>query len=196
MKARIFIHLLLLILIPLFANAGSTESSKNSCLLSAQIGINAYTATEDPIERFPHSGIGMEFGLGDHFGIGGSVFYSKWSDYLRQYGGKYSFQVFRPSLDFIYHFTLSKESEKNVDLFSGASLAYNFTRVENELGNEYQGDLSSHISVSPFIGCHFSLFEKASGIFKKIFFSVKCYWTINGDFSGLYGMAGLTLAIK
>lgn len=192
-----FIISFYLIITPtLFAGTDSAESVKNSCSLFAQIGLNRYTATEDPFDRFPNSGLGVEFGLGNHFALGSSVFYSKWSDYLGRYGGKYSFQVVKPALDLIYHFTSLNKSEKKVDFFSGASLAYNFIRIENVLNNEYDGDLSSHLGISPFIGSHFYLFGKAPGVFKKIAIFMKLYWTLNGDFSGLYGMAGISLKIN
>ena len=193
MKTGITILSLFILLIPLFTGIGSADSNKNSWVLFVQTGINAHTATENPFERFPSMVLGFEAGLGGRLGIGGSLLYTKWSDYLGLFCGKFSFHTFRPSLDLSYHFFVTEQN--TIDLFGGTSLAYNLIRTVNELDNQCQGGPKNHLNVSLFLGSRFFLFSKAQGILKKIAVSLKLSWILNGDFSGLYALAGLALAI-
>ena len=194
MKTKILSFLLILTLFPLFISPDSIKNDHGSKFLFAQVGLNSYTGTDDPFDRFPYLGFGFEICVKDRFGVGGSIFYGKWSDYLGMYCGKFTFQVVRPSLDLTYHFNL--KDFKKVELFGGANFGYNFIRVDNELNNECDSDLKNQVSISPFVGCHLYFFEKASSFLKRMAISLKLFWTVNGDFSGIYGMAGISCRLK
>ena len=194
MKTKIFYFLVIPTLFPLFICSDSQNDENFSSFFSVQVGLNPYTATKDPFDRSPYLGLGYETLLSDKIGVGGSIFYGKWSDYLGMFCGKFTFKVVRPSLDLIYHFNL--KNLKNADLFGGASVAYNFVTIDNELGNECDEELKNHLSVSPFAGVRFYLFKKGSDLLKRIAISAKVFWTVNGEFSGVYGVAGISFGIK
>ena len=120
--------------------------------------------------------------------------FDKWSDYLGMFGGKWTFLVFKPSLDITYHFNVKKI--EGLNLFTGASLGYSIVSVSNELGNDYTGDLQSEPHIAPFLGTHLYFWENLPGFFNNLLVTFKVYWSVAGDFSGVYGGVGITYRIK
>jgi len=120
--------------------------------------------------------------------------FDKWSDYLGMFGGKWTFRVFKPSLDIIYH--LNVEKMKGLGLFGGASLGYSLLSISNDLGNEYMGELKSEPHFAPFLGLRLYLWEDQPGFFNKLMITSKVYWSVTGDFSGVSGAIGITYRIK
>lgn len=179
---------------------GSTLSrpkkfSRGSMSVTGQIGIHSYVATDDPFNTMPVPlGVSYEVVIADNLGIGGTVMFDKWCDYLGIFGGKYTFRVFKPSLDITYHFDLTKM--KGLSPHIGASLGYSILSVSNELGNEYIGELQSELYLAPFLGLHLYFWENLSGFFNRFLVTSRVYWSVTGDFSGLYGAVGITYKIK
>ena len=177
------------------ASPQDRKFSKGSIFLTGQIGVNSYAATDDPFDSMPFPlGAGCEFSLSDKIGIGGTIMFDKWSDYLGCYCGKFTFRVFKPSLDFIYHFDMEKV--RGLDLFIGASLGYSILSVRNELGNENISDLGSELHMAPFLGTHFYFWENASGFLSRFLMTLKVSLSAIGDFSGIYFTVGMTYKIK
>ena len=169
--------------------------SKGSMYVTGQIGINSYVATDDPFNTMPFPlGASYEVALTDNIGIGSTVMFDKWSDYLGMFGGKWTFLVFKPSLDITYHFNINKI--KGLNLFTGASLGYSILSVSNELGSDYMGELKSEPHFAPFLGLHLYFWENSPGFFNKLMITSKVYWSVAGDFSGVSGAVGITYKIK
>ena len=152
---RMALCVLVLALSPAFASGKEKPFSKGSVWISGQAGLNTLVRPADdfadPFDAMPFPvGAGFEFFLTDNIGIGGSIMYDKWSDYLGIYGGTWTFRLFKPALDIVYHFRTEKMGVLN--LFTGASLGYSLVSVGNDLGNVYQGRMKSEPHVAPFIG--------------------------------------------
>jgi len=139
-------------------------------------------------------GASYEVALTDNIGIGSTVMFDKWSDYLGMFGGKWTFRVFKPSLDITYHFYVNKM--KGLNIFTGASLGYSILSVSNELGSDYMGELKSEPHFAPFLGLHLYFWENSPGFFNKLLVTSKVYWSVTGDFSGVSGAVGITYKIK
>jgi len=169
--------------------------SKGSMYVTGQVGFDSYVATDEPFNALPFPlGVSYEFALTDNIGIGGTVMLDKWSDYLGMFGGKWTFRVFKPSLDITYH--LNVEKMKGLSLFCGASLGYSLLSVSNELGGDYTGELKSEPHLAPFLGLHLYFWENAPGFFGNLLVTSKIYWSVTGDFSGVSGAIGITYKIK
>lgn len=171
------------------------KSSKGSMYVTGQIGINSYVATADSFDSMPFPiGASYEFFISDKIGIGSTVMFDKWCDYLGCFCGKFTFRVIKPSLDLTYHF--NTEKIEGLDFFAGANVGYSILSISNELGNDYVGDLQSEPHIAPFLGTRLYFWEDLSGFFEKILVTLKVYWSVTGDFSGIYGTAGITYKIK
>ena len=169
--------------------------AKGSMYVTGQIGINSYVATDDPFNTMPFPlGASYEIALTDNIGIGSTVMFDKWSDYLGIFGGKWTFRVFKPSFDITYHFYANKM--KGLNLFTGASLGYSILSVSNELGSDYRGELKSEPHFAPFLGLHLYFLGNLPGFFNNLFVTSKVYWSVTGDFSGVSGSVGITYKIK
>jgi len=171
------------------------QFAKGSMYVTGQIGINSYVVTDDPFNTMPFPlGASYEVALTDNIGIGSTVIFDKWSDYLGMFGGKWTFRVFKPSLDITYHFNINKM--KGLNLFAGASLGYSILSVSNELGSDYMGELKSEPHFAPFLGLHLYFWENGPGFFDNLLVTSKVYWSVTGDFSGVTGAIGITYRIK
>jgi len=171
------------------------QFAKGSMYVTGQIGINSYVVTDDPFNTMPFPlGASYEVALTDNIGIGSTVIFDKWSDYLGMFGGKWTFRVFKPSLDITYHFNVNKM--RGLNLFAGASLGYSILSVSNELGSDYMGELKSEPHFAPFLGLHLYFWENGPGFFDNLLVTSKVYWSVTGDFSGVTGAIGITYRIK
>lgn len=180
---------------PVSASGRAKKSSKSSMYVTGQIGINSYVATADPFDSMPFPiGASYEFFISDNMGIGSTVIFDKWCDYLGCFCGKFTFRVIKPSLDLTYHF--NTEKIEGLDFFAGANVGYSILSISNELGNDYVGDLQSEPHIAPFLGTRLYFWEDLSGFLEKILVTFKVYWSVTGDFSGIYGTAGITYKIK
>ncbi len=169
--------------------------ARGSMYVTGQIGINSYVATDDPFNAMPLPlGASYEVALTDNIGIGSTVMFDKWSDYLGMFGGKWTFQVFKPSLDITFHFNVNKM--KGLNIFTGASLGYSILSVSNELGSDYIGELKSEPHFAPFLGLHLYFWENSPGFFNNLLVTSKVYWSVTGDFSGVSAAVGITYKIK
>jgi hypothetical protein len=176
------------------ASYGEEKISMGSMFASGQIGFNSYVATDDPFDSLPFPmGASYEFLITNNVGIGASLMLDKWCDYLGIFGGKYTFWVFKPSLDIAYHFNLNEV--KGLNLFTGANLGYSLLSVSNELGNPYDGVLKNEPYIAPFLGAHFYFWE-GSSFLNRFLVTLKVCWSVTGDFSGVYGTVGITYWIK
>jgi hypothetical protein len=180
---------------PVSASIGAKKLSKGSMCVTGQISTNSYVATADPFDSMPFPiGGSYELFITDNIGIGSTIMFDKWCDYLGCFCGKFTFRVIKPSLDVTYHF--KTERIEGLDFFAGANLGYSVLSVSNELGNDYIGNLQSEPHIAPFLGTHLYFWENLTGFFDKILITLKIYWSAAGDFSGLYGTAGITYKIK
>ena len=169
--------------------------AKGSMYVNGQVGTNSYVATDEPFNAMPFPlGASYEFALTDNIGIGGTLMFDKWSDYLGMFGGKWTFRVFKPSFDITYHFYANKM--KGLNLFTGASLGYSLLSVSHELGSDYTGELRSEPHFAPFLGLHFYFWENLPGFFNNLVVTSKVYWSVAGDFSGVSVAIGITYKIK
>jgi hypothetical protein len=184
-----------LVLNSLSAFSQTKMFSKGSMFLTGQIESKSYVATATPFDSMPFPiGLNYEFLISDNIGIGSTFIYDKWCDYLGIFGGKFSFHIFKPSLDISFHFRIDKL--KGLDFFSGANLGYTFLSVSNELGNDYPGDLKSESYFAPFFGTHIYFSDDPSGFLGRFFVTLKVYWSVTGNYSGINGAVGLTYRIK
>lgn len=167
--------------------------------LTGQFGLNTMVRTADPFAEpfdtmpFPF-GASFELMLTDHIGLGGTIMYDQWSDYLGMFGGKWTFRLFRPSIDWAYHFGPGKM--RGLDIFAGAQLGYTFVAVSNMIGNNYDGRLKSEVHLAPFIGAHLNLWPNNRGVLGRLSVTFKAAYSATGHFSDVYGMAGLTYRLK
>lgn len=169
--------------------------AKGSIYVNGQVGFGSYVATDEPFNTMPFLlGASYEFALTDNIGIGGTLMFDKWSDYLGMFSGKWTFRVVKPSFDITYHFYVNRI--EGLNLFTGASLGYSLLSVSNELGNEYTGELKSEPHFAPFLGLHLYFWENHPGFFKNLLITSKLYWSVTGDFSGVSGTIGITCKIK
>lgn len=180
---------------PVSASPQDTKFSKGSVFLTGQIGLNSLAATDDPFEQmqFP-LGASFEFSLTDNIGVGGTIMYDKWSDYLGCFCGKYTFKVYKPSLDLIYHLNVGEA--QGLDFFTGINLGYTFVSISNELGNENISGLKDEIHAAPLMGAHFYFWENASSFLNRVMITAKVAWSATGDFSGIFGLIGITFKLK
>ncbi len=168
---------------------------KGSMYVTGQLGFNSYVATDEPFNALPFPfGASYEVALTDNIGIGGTIMFDKWSDYLGIFGGKWTFRLFKPSLDISYHFNLNRM--RGLNLFAGASLGYSLLSVSNELGSDYDGELESELHFAPFLGLHLYFWENLPGFLKNLLVTSAVYWSVTGDFSGVTGVVGITYRMK
>lgn len=169
--------------------------SIGSMYMTGQVGMNSYVATDEPFDALPFPlGASFEVFITDNIGIGSTIMFDKWCDYLGIFGGRFTFLLFKPSFDITYHFDLKKI--KGLNLFTGASLGYSILSVSNNLGNDYVGNLKSEPHFAPYLGVHFYFWEKLSGFFDNLSVTLKVYWSVIGDFSGVSGAAGISYRIQ
>jgi hypothetical protein len=173
--------------------------SKHSTFLTAQVGLNTLVRTADPFAEpfntlpFPF-GAGLEVMVTGHLGVGGTLMYDQWSDYLGMLGGKWTFRLFRPSLDCAYH--LAKQTDRGLDLFMGAQLGYTFISINNNLGNDYDGSLGGAVHLAPFVGLRLDPWPNSGGVLGRLSVIFRAAYSLTGRFSGVYGMGGLTCRLK
>lgn len=179
---------------PASAAVQSEKFSDGSMYVTAQIGLKSYVATAEPFESFPFPiGGSFELMISDNLGLGMTIMYDKWCDYLGCYCGKFTFRVIKPSLGLAYHF--DTPDIEGMNFFAGANLGYSILSVSNELGNDYWGDLKSEPHIEPFLGTHLYFWENLSGFFSRFLVTLKVSWSVTGDFSGINGTIGLTYMI-
>lgn len=177
------------------ASPQDSKFSKGSVFFTGQIGLNSLAATEDPIDTWPLPlGASFEFSLSNHIGIGGTFMYDEWSDYLRCFCGKYTFKVYKPSLDLIYHLNIGEA--QGLDFFTGVNLGYSYVSVTNEMGNEDISGLKDEAHVAPLLGAHFYFWENASSFLNRVMITAKAGWSVTGDFSGIFGSLGITFKLR
>ncbi len=162
--------------------------------LGVDMGLGAHTASERPFNAFPLIEVGFHHAFSGAWALGGTLAFTKWSDYLNMYGGKYTFYCLRPAIGLTYFFPAILSSI--VTPLAGIAIGYNFYRIKNELGNPYPGDLQDHVFFTPHLGANFSPWRKVRGFAKNIFLSVRLDWDVSGDFSGVHGALGLGVKIK
>jgi hypothetical protein len=193
------LSLLVFALNPVQATEEIWPSSKGAMFLTGQVGLNTMVRTADrfadPFDTmlFPF-GAGFEAMLTDNLGVGGTMMYDQWSDYLGMYGGKWTFRLFRPSFDLAYHF--APEKIRGLDFFGGVQLGYTFVSVSNMLGNSYDGSLKSEAHLAPFVGMNLNFWPNSRGFLGRLSVTFKASYSVTGRFSGFYGATGLTYRLK
>ncbi len=182
-----------------WASDGARPFPKGSMFLTGQVGLNTMVRTADlfaePFEKLPFPlGLGLEVMLTDKIGVGGTVMYDQWSDYLGMFGGKWTFRLFRPSVDLAYHF--GSDKVRSLDFFAGAQLGYTFVAVSNMLGNKYDGSLKNEMHLAPFAGIRFNFWPNSPGFLGRLSVTFKVAYSVTGHFSDVYAMAGVTYRLK
>jgi hypothetical protein len=195
----ISLSLLSLSLNPVWAADGTRLFSRGSMFLTGQAGLNTMVRTADPFaepfEKMPFPlGIGFELMLTDHIGVGGTLMYDQWSDYLGMFGGKWTFRLFRPSFDCAYHFGAGKM--RGLDFFAGAQIGYTIVSVSNMLGNRYDGSLKSEAHLAPVIGLNLNFWPNNRGFLGRLSVTFKAAYSVTGRYSGFYGATGLTYRLR
>jgi len=168
---------------------------RGSIFAAARIGLRSYAATDDPFEAMPFPvGVSSEYLLSNRLGIGATLTYDKWSDYLGMFGGKYEFRVLQPSISLAYHFNIPGLS--GLRFGAGADCGYIFLAIKNELGNTYTGPLKGQPEIMPFLAAEACLWPRAEGVVHRLRFFVQGGWSIARDFSGFRGAVGIGLWIR
>jgi hypothetical protein len=180
---------------PVCASEEPNQLSKGSMFLTGQIGFNTMVRTADrfaePFDTMPFPfGASFEVRLTDNIGVGGTVMYDQWSDYLGMFGGKWTFRLFKPSFDVAYHFRTRKI--RGLDFFTGANLGYSFVSVSNMLGSTYSGNLKNEPHIAPFVGINLHFWPNSPDFLGRLTVTFKAAWSVTGHFSGVYGTTGLT----
>jgi hypothetical protein len=155
--------------------AGTEEFGKGSLFLTPQLGLNSWT--------FPF-GLNAEYGISSAIGVGGTAMFWLWSE---EY---WSNTLISLSADAAYYF--ARFGARMLDLYAGGSVGYSFYswRWKSGYGGWVTGAPgSSGITVEPFLGarCYFT---------QKIAASLKLYFALLGDWSGLGGLLGVTIRLK
>jgi hypothetical protein len=201
MKKAILVALSFLVfaLNPVRASDETRPSPKGSMFLTGQAGLNTMVRTADrfaePFNTMPFPlGAGFEVMLTDHIGVGGTLMYDRWSDYLGMFGGKWTFRLIRPSFDFAYHIGAGRM--RGLDFFAGAQLGYTFVAVSNMLGNSYDGSLGSQAYLAPVIGVNLNFWPNSQSFLGRLSVTFKAAYSVTGRFSGFYGATGLTYQLK
>ncbi|MDH4272906.1 MAG: hypothetical protein OEW18_13120 [Candidatus Aminicenantes bacterium] len=184
---------------PVRASEETRPFPKGSMFLSGLFGLNTMVRTADrfadPFDTLPFPlGAGFEVMLTDNIGVGGTLMYDQWSDYLGMFGGKWTFRLFKPSFDFAYHF--GTERFRGLDFFAGANLGYSFVSVSNMLGNNYDGSLESEAHVAPFVGVNLNFWPNSRSFLGRLSVTFKAAYSVTGRFSGFYGATGLTYRLR
>ena len=202
MKKSVLVLILIFIFVFLVLNLSSASAaiqsdkfSRGAMYATGQIGLKSYVATAEPFDSFPFPiGGSFVFFISDNLGLGTTILYEKWCDYLGCFCGKFTFHIIKPSIDLSYHFDLP--AIKGMSLFAGANLGYSILSVSNELGNDYIGDLKSEPHIAPFLGTHLYFWENSSGFLSRVLLTLNVSWSVIGDFSGIYGAVGITYLIR
>ncbi len=174
---------------------GNEQLEKGSLYLAGEIGLSSYVATEEPFASLPFP-VGMSAMLlvKDNLGVGGTLMFDRWKDYLGMLGGKYTFHILRPSFTLTYHF--KPRAFEGLHFTSGIDLGYSFVAVTNNLGNDYTGDLEHAPHIAPFLGTNITFRKESSGFWSRVMLRLKLSWSVTGDFSGLSGMVGIAYKIQ
>jgi hypothetical protein len=191
MKKKYYFGTCFLAFMLVFAAGQRLDSSD---ILALDVGLGPYTATEQPFNSFPFVKLGFHHDLSRSLVLGGSLAFTRWSDYLNMFGGLYTFYCCRPAIELTCLFPASPSSV--LVPLAGIGFGYNFYHIKNELGNAYPGKLKDHIFLTPYLGANFGMGEKARGIAKNVFLSAKLVWNMSHDFSGLHGSLGLNFKIN
>jgi opacity protein-like surface antigen len=163
--------------------------------LALLAGFNSHRPTVEPFGALPFPfGLSYEHRIRESWGIGTTLMFDRWCDYLGMFGGKYAFQVFKPSLDVVYH--LGPGRRGSFDLFAGGHLGYSFFWVTNELGNDYAGNLRHEPHIAPFVGTVLHIGKTGAGFMGRLSLTARLAWSVTGRLSGLYGTAGIVLRMK
>jgi hypothetical protein len=169
--------------------------SRGSMFAAARIGLRSYAATDDPFETMPFPvGVSFEYLLSNRLGIGATLTYDKWSDYLGMFGGKYEFRVLQPSISLAYHFKIPGLA--GLRFGAGADCGYIFLAIKNELGNTYTGPLKGQPEIAPFLAAEASFWPRSEGVVHRLRFFVQGGWLIARDFSGFRGAVGIGLWVR
>lgn len=185
--------LCVLVLIAPFVYCDTQTAVKNPMTISGYSGLNPYDATGDPMKSFPYFKVAFEYGLDKTFGIEGAISYSRWSDYLGLYSGKYTFTVVEPSICMVLHLFPSAEL---FDYFFKFGISYNFFRVKNEIENPYEGNLKNKFAACLGTGFNVFFFHKAKNALKNLGLSIVILYSGNISFDGISLLAGLSYRVK
>ncbi|MBN2319400.1 MAG: hypothetical protein JXR49_10005 [Acidobacteria bacterium] len=192
---------ILFVLNPIFAAEDSGGLGKGSIFVTYQMGLNtmakAVDMYADPYDKnlFPMGG-GFEIMLTDQIGIGGSFMYDKWHDIFGVYGGVWSCRLVKPSFDLTYH--LRTQEIKAIDFLAGTQIGYSIIDLKNVSIPEaaYTGNLGNEFHFAPFIGINLHSPRNDRSFFERFSLTVKVVWSVAGDYSGSYGIAGPAFQIR
>lgn len=144
---------------------------KGSKFLSPQVGLNSWAIP---------FGASIEYGMTENIGIGVSVLLTFWGD---DWG---SSTLIIPVAEAFYHFT--KMAVNKLDLFAGAGIGFGIYSYKSKDNNDIAGSGTSEIMILPTAGARYWLSNKLA-LYLKVYFSV------TGGWSGLSGIAGVSLPI-
>lgn len=156
---------------------GSSNFNRGDIFVTPQFGYNSYS---------PVFGVGIEYGITENIGIGGSLMVGFWSEKILT--TKFSQTLINPSLDAYYHF--SPATGKRTDFFIGLSLGYSIFSWSAESDYiEWEDSGSSGLYLSPVIGLRYFFSP-------KLILSAKSRYSAIGSFSGIGGEIGITFKLK
>jgi hypothetical protein len=165
----------------------------NHFTVFGRMAVTGIAVTEEPFDEMPLAGAGVRTGLTPRLSVEAALSAGRWSDYLGMFGGNYNFKLVR--LGGGIYYTLWPQEPRLLSLGAGVRLLYHFLRVNNELGNSYEGDLKSHLAVVPGLVLDFCPFFQSTGLLRRLVFMGTLEYPVNGGFSSLTGLVGVGIRI-
>jgi hypothetical protein len=174
MKKTMLVAVLALAVIAGTAQAGTREFYKGGIWVTPQIGLNSWGG------GLPF-GAGVEYGITENIGIGGSVMLNMWNeDY-------WSSTLINFNADVAYHFT--KVNAAKFDLYAGGGLGYSVYSYKYKSGYEdWGGTAGSGIYIPIFVGARYYFNPKMA-------VSLRLVGSLTGHWSGFGGVLGVTFAL-
>ncbi len=149
-----------------FTSVFAQSYQKGDNLLSAGLGLGAYTAGGIPI------GISYERGITDEISVGGSVDYARYG--YRSGGYKWNYTFIYVGARGSYHFgNLLNLGNDKIDPYAGISLGFRSASYHDNTG--YNGDYYSPYGSGVFLGIHIGgryMFSEKFGAYGEVGYGV------------------------
>lgn len=200
MKSLVSISLIVLLVTAGAVVSEAKTQREGKRVVSLFSGFPTDTGTDDPMDAWPLLGAAVEYVLPNGLGLGLSLRYSQWDDYMGMYTnvmgefcGAWSFRTWTPSFYLSYHFNVSRL--RIVDPYAGIGVGVRLTRFENEMTDYSPPDaakLDSQAFVRGFAGIRFYPFSGAAGFMRNFAFLVQVNLYLGGDFRPVTVMLGIS----
>ena len=173
------------------AVADDTKAPGRATILAVFSGFPTDPGTSDPFDASPLLGVSVEHVLAKGLGVGVSLRYSTWKDYMGMYYnvvgifcGAWTFKTWSPSVFLSYHF--SDAGRRVFDPYIGLGVGIRFCSFSNEL-TDYPPTEASNLDAKPFLrgfaGARVYPFPRARGFMRNFGFMVQADYHTGKDFT-------------